>query len=71
MDKRMLAILNLIKALMDAHSDMTDIITSKSPSLFTEEERGKMLVNQLFIHQAIKDVKEQAKDIVGRGDKNE
>lgn len=71
MDKRMQAVSNLIKALMDAHSDMTDIITSKSPSLFTEEERGKMLVNELFIHQAIQDVKEQAKDIIGRGDKNE
>lgn len=71
MDKRMQALSNLIKALMDAYSDMTDIITSKSPTLFTDKERAKMLVNELFIHQAIEDVKKEAKDIKERGDNDE
>lgn len=68
MDKRLQALSNLINALMETHSDMVDIITSKSPTIFTEEERAKMLINELFLHQAIEDVKKEAKDILERGD---
>ena len=63
MDKKMQAISNLIKTLMDAYSDMMDIITSKSPQLFSSEDRAKILVNQLYVHQALDDVKKHAKDI--------
>ena len=71
MDKRLKAISNLVNALMDWHNDMVDIITKKSPAIFTEEEREKMLINELFLNQAVQDVKKEVKDIAERGDNDE
>lgn len=71
MDKRMQAIANLIKALMEAHSDMVDMVTSKPKDIFTEKERTKMFINELYVGKAIDDIAKYSKEILERGDKHE
>ena len=53
---------SLIKQLMDSNGHLLDIITSRPPETYTEKERLTIVLDQVFLDKAVKDLKEVVGD---------
>lgn len=62
MDKRLLALQNLIKVQTDTISDFVDLVITKRRELFTDEELMPIYIDLMYLDKATDNLKECNKD---------
>ena len=62
MDKRLLALKNLINVQSDTISHFVDLIITKRRELFTDEELMPIYIDLMYLDKASQDLKECNKD---------